>query len=280
MKDGFKIDFVGIGAAKCATTWIYECLKEHPEICMSRPKEANLFLKDYLNRGKTRESFAKCRTSQIKGEFSPAYLDQAKVVAPRLRAHNPNIKLIVSLKNPIQRAYSHYLHYTSIRKNDFGSFSEAVKNSSQFTEPGFYYKHLNTYFNFFSREQILVLVLEDTSQGSLQFIQKIYKFLGVDSNFVPKSVSLKVSPTKFKMTFLGKLLHKCLGQPLKKSSWGRRVKNVSFIRRPYLKFAEFYSEDVLKPLMSPETKHYLKSIYRSDIENLEKLINRDLNSWK
>ncbi len=84
MEKGFKIDFIGIGAAKSGTTWLFHCLGQHPQICLSEPKEINYFNQRgsfrNFNKNHTKpfswyiNHFRHCQANKIKGEFSPIYL--------------------------------------------------------------------------------------------------------------------------------------------------------------------------------------------------------------
>src|SRR6056297_562433 len=109
-KKEFNIDFIGIGAQKAGTSSIFHFLKEHPEICTSSKKEIHFFDKEYnyLKGIKFyRKFFNNCSSKNIKGEFTPRYIYHPKV-AQRIKKYFPDVKLIVSLRNPIERAISHY----------------------------------------------------------------------------------------------------------------------------------------------------------------------------
>ncbi len=278
-QDDFKIDFVGIGAPKCATTWIYECLKEHPKICMPRLKSTCFFDQSGFSQQRLDRALRRCQVAQKSGEFSPTYLYQERIVQ-QIKLYNPDIKLIVSLKDPTQRTYSHYLHRISLHSSKWSGFLSAVKQAPIFTEHSFYYKYLKNYFDNFPKEQILVLFTEDIKKDPHSLISRMYDFLEVDSSFVPKIINHKVSPTAFKTTYLGKFIHKALGQPLQISELGKLTKNIPFVRRFYLKLAEVYSSDKDKPIMSEEASDYLHSLFQEDITKLERLIDKDLSHWK
>ena len=102
-------DFIGIGAMKAGTTWLYQCLSEHPEIPLP-DKELNFFGdQDTWSMGfdwyeKQLES-----NKNVTGEFSVFYLVHPYVI-PRIYNRYPATKLIVCLRNPIDRSFSHYLH--------------------------------------------------------------------------------------------------------------------------------------------------------------------------
>jgi len=113
--EDFKVDFIGIGAARRGTTWIYECLKEHPQICVSKIKEVRFFSdqRTYRKGMKYYQSFFNhCSGNKIKGEISPAYLwgKNGENVASLIKKHFPGVKIFAVLRDPAERAYSHY-HY-------------------------------------------------------------------------------------------------------------------------------------------------------------------------
>ncbi len=107
-KENFKLDFIGIGANRSATGWIYQCLKEHPEICMSSQKETHFFGKNHLLGFKfLKNNFKHCQPHQIKGEYSPEYISYPG--SPELiRKYYPNAKIILCMRNPIDRLYSSF----------------------------------------------------------------------------------------------------------------------------------------------------------------------------
>src|SRR5262245_1610189 len=113
----FNLDFVGIGAAKSGTTWLAQCLGEHPQVCISNPKELNYFCRkkywtmggSYYGKGEAwlRQGFVHWKPGQIRGEISPTYLVDPE--SPKLLArHFPNVKIIVSFRNPTDALFSLY----------------------------------------------------------------------------------------------------------------------------------------------------------------------------
>ena len=102
MESNFQIDFVGIGAGKSATTWIYYCLKEHPQICCSSKKETAFFGKSWWEWGGGNYEkgmgwyetfFNHCPKDAIKGEFCTRYISDSD--SPYLiKKHFPKVKII------------------------------------------------------------------------------------------------------------------------------------------------------------------------------------------
>lgn len=286
MTNDFKIDFVGIGAVKCGTTWIYECLQEHPQLSLAPKDQAQiaLFFKESPSEAEMEEykSFFWDKGSGIlNGDFHIGYLEDKKAVY-RIKKHNPDIKIIVCLRNPIERVYSHYRYLKFSRNKDWDNLEQGLKQEPKMLEPGFYYKHLRIFFDNFPRENVLVLIYEEIKRDKKRFIQQIYKFLGVDDTFVPPSINIKVNLTQFKLTKLGKFIHKGIAKPLlKNTKWAWKLKQSIFIKKALCCLSEHYpGKDRPCPSIKEGTREYLRDIYREDIQNLEELINKDLSFWQ
>ncbi|KXB08191.1 hypothetical protein AKJ56_01685 [candidate division MSBL1 archaeon SCGC-AAA382N08] len=287
-KENFKIDFAGIGAEKCATTWVYRCLQEHPELHLmpkdnkkgawfwssSKDEDTKEFYEFFLN---------KAKPDQKLGEYNNYYMRKEGVIQ-RMKNHNPDIKLIVSLRDPVERAWSAYLHHYSLSTEEEGweSFNKAKnKLPETIIEPGFYYQYLGKYFDSFPEENIFILLVDDIKKDPVGSIQNIYDFLEVDDNFVPSKAKTKVGTSKFKMTGLGKFVHQKMTPALKKTKLGWLVNESSLLGKVFYPLVQFYARLANPGLnMSLEVKKKLYNTYEEDADKLEELINRNLDSWK
>ena len=144
-KDYFKIDFIGIGTQRAGTTWIANCLSAHPQICLSNPKEVHFF-------GSVRYSFGldwykkhfSAKPNQITGEFDAGYF-ASKNAAIQIKEHFPDVKIIISLRNPIEKAFSNYLSVSSYEK--YSSFENFLEANPKILERGIYYPKLYHYLS-------------------------------------------------------------------------------------------------------------------------------------
>lgn len=288
MKNDFKIDFLGIGAGKSGTTWIFHCLKEHPQICCSSKKETAFFRKFIPGRyddGKYEKGmewykttyFNHCPRGAIKGEFCNSYISDPD--SPNLiKKHFPKVKIIVSLRNPMDRAFErYYSKWRGLRNKERPkTFEKALEIEPKIIGDGFYYKHLKKYFKLFPKENILVLIYEDIEQDPIGFIQKIYQFLGVNPEFIPQNGYNKTMNSRedISMRKLREQIQKTIkGQKIFKIF--RWLKIYNLIKYIFSLFLSAYL-----PKLNPKTRKYLYNLYKEDIKNLEKLINRDLSFWK
>ncbi len=281
--NNFKIDFLGIGAQRCGTTWIAKCLKEHPQICLSSPKEIHFFDTDKYKFGLDwYQKHFDCKKNQIKGEFDAGYLITENA-AQQIKNTFPNVKLIACLRNPIDRAFSNYLSVFGFDQS-IGSFEETIKRNPENLERGLYAKYLKKYLALFAQENILILIYEDIQKNPLKFIQKIYQFLEVDNDFIPNAINRKENPSQgyrcpgFKRK-TGQMIKKMentqqglkLKKLLKKLGFKKLLNSINKLNRKELK---------QKPELNPKTRNYLQEYYREDIKELEKLIQRDLSFWQ
>ena len=194
-------DYIGIGAMKAASGWIFKCLELHPEVGDSEwSKELHFFTKPY-NYKKGIEYyyslFSQHPKGKLKGEFTPAYMASPQV-ASLIHKHFPNVKLIVSLRNPIERAYSHYIYNIQERGRFriYKNFEDTIKKDKTIKERGFYYKQLKPYFDLFPRENILILFFKDIKNNPKKVVHELYKFLGLkNTNFVPSLINRRISIT-------------------------------------------------------------------------------------
>ena len=210
-------DFLIIGAARSGTTSLYEYLIQHPSIMPAVGKEVYFFDKKYDKGINWYRSFFPTKLSKsrlenqlstkcITGEATPRYLYHPHT-PKRVKEYIPNVKLIALLRNPIERAYSHY--QMSFRKgNENLSFEEAIEKEEEriridaqkmFDDENFYsvdfYLHsyltrgiyavqLERWFKYFPREQFLILNSEDFYKNTKEVYKRVLDFLDVP-DFIP-----------------------------------------------------------------------------------------------
>lgn len=203
---GVVLDFVILGAQKSGTTFVQACLSEHPSIYMPKGETPVFEDPDFSTDPETdlRELAAPKRPEQLFGIKRPSYL-ALPYVAERIKQIAPEAKLVVVLRNPVDRAVSAYFH--NIRYGFLPcvpveqGLSELLQNgatdhpgrSREILEFGFYGRQLRTYLDLFQREQFVVLLQEDLQQNPLPHIQRVYAFLGVDEAYVPRSLKRRIN---------------------------------------------------------------------------------------
>jgi hypothetical protein len=211
-------DFLIIGAARCGTTWLYECLKAHPGIYLPADKrpEPHFFLKQSeYDRGLAYYSaryFDQADPSLVAGEASTSYLYHPSVAA-RVARHLPDVRLIAILRNPVDRAFSNYI---VSRRNGLEtlSFSDAIRTEpSRLADPGSefereicpfayidrgrYLAQLSRYMGLFSRQRLHVVLFDDLAASPEQVLRATHAFLGVDPDFLPDPLPSRLNRAEY-----------------------------------------------------------------------------------
>lgn len=279
-------NFLFIGAARCASTWVHECLKEHPDVLVPlRPKELHFFNRDTnYERGLDwyRSFFSNHQGEKAIGEVTPGYLCDAKSPA-RIHQHFPDIRMIVSLRNPTERAYSSYKGYVlSGQVQDGESIVEASRrlvfdNQSGIIEHGFYYQHLQRYLQYFRREQMLILLYDDLTTDPQGFIQRIFEFLAVDPTFVPSVLEKRINESFRPQGVRASLI--------------RKLNQVGLLFKPVLPKVQRGIAQLARTARNriaergdsqvpPAERVALAHLYREENEKLAKFLGRDLSAWQ
>ena len=206
--DRRKVDFLIAGTQKGGTTALDAYLRNHPEICMANQKEAHFFDGErYFQHGQIsyheyNSLFKPKRSHRIQGEATPIYM-YWKPAPARIWQYNPRMKIIIILRNPIDRAYSHW-NMERGRDNEPLCFWDALQSESQrcmeaypyqhrihsYMDRGFYLEQLQRIWNYFPKHQTLILRSEDLKKNPKETLDKVCHFLGVNcfKSVEPKNV--------------------------------------------------------------------------------------------
>lgn len=198
------VNFLGIGVQKSGTTWLDKCLREHPDIYLPPQKEVHFFDRfKNLDLVSSYESVFNFQNEKIIGEITPSYILRPHC-AKLIHEYNPNIKLIVILRDPTDRAISQYkmeMSRGSIDTNS-GLWDAFNRDLCSIKERGLYQSQLERYYKIFNPSQILVLDYNDISSNPKKLLQKIFKFLKVDINFIPTNINSRIQPVKVENIYI------------------------------------------------------------------------------
>jgi len=183
--------FIIVGAAKAGTTTMFELLGAHPDVFVSDPKEPHFFsrLTTFDSRREWYESlFSGTEGYGASGEASTSYAHPHRIdfVAPRIREHIPECRLIYMVRHPVRRLESDW-RMRRLENRISPRIDQAVEANASLLTFGLYWKHLKVYRSSFQDEQILVVFLEDFSLNPARELQRVYRHIGVDPTFLPAS---------------------------------------------------------------------------------------------
>jgi hypothetical protein len=297
MVNAFKIDFFVIGAARSGTTSLYTYFKQHPEIFLPLTKETNYFSKVTSKENRDYEKpklgeeyhtkiindfelysslYCDVKTSQIKGDISPSYMWDIDT-ASRIYKHNPNAKIIFSLRSPVQRAFSHYIMNYNTGNETVDNFYEAFMAKSEgiwgggnlYKELSLYYQSLKQYYSIFPKENIYPLIFEDWTLNKEKSFKELFHFLGVK----PIKINDLERYNKNKEYANIKLLNSL------RNTWLRPLfqKLFSEERRTSVK-NKLFRESNKKTVLLDTEEEKLKIFFSEDVSKTSSLINIDLNT--
>ena len=297
-------NFLIVGAQKSGTTSLYNYLKQHFEIFMpDKLKEPKFFVaplfkkinhdqplwanfmdtiifewQDYL------KLFENVQKEKAIGESSVTYLYYYETAIILIKKYLGNTKIIMSLRNPIDRAFSGYLHSRRDNRENL-SFEDALKEENKrkrqkwiplyhYISIGFYYNQVKAYLDNF--DQVKICLYDDLKRDTLGLVKGMYEFLEVDTSFTP-DVNIRYNVTGIPKS---KFIHQFLEESNTLKSVVKPIFNVLVPQGKWLKIREKIKiKNLQKPQMKPETREYLKDLYREDILKLQDLMKRDLSIW-
>ena len=242
-----RLDFIVAGAQKSGTTALHYFLKKHPQIALPDRQEMHFFDDEEIFSGPVdykllHRHFPPVARSAIVGECTPSYL-YWKPAMERIRNYNSLIKLIILLRNPIDRAFAHW-NMQRFKGRESLDFLDALKEEPKriaqpltiesrrfaYVDRGFYSSQLDRVFKFFPREQVHIVKFEDFRDRKQETLDGIFEFLGVKSL--------------------------------------RRIRDKDRNIVPY------------ERTMTPEERKYLSEVFSAEITKLEQMLGWDCTDWK
>ncbi len=264
-----QVDFIIIGAQKCATTSLAYQLRQHPQVCFAKRKEPHFFSKaqDWQVRLSSYHRLFSPRPGQLCGEASTSYtfLPEYPHTPARLFAYNPALKLIYLMRDPIKRIESHYAHRILHGRVKRPLEAEVFANPI-YLDRSHYGVQVNAYLQFFPRTHLLLLIFEEYVADIHGTLGTVAQFLGISpSGFVGIDISpQKVSDRRLKpaFRFLRKVIHRA--PPL-----------LQHVAHRFL----FYTLPQ-RPVCSEPIRSALWTHLERDVACIEDLLGRRLTAWR
>ena len=266
------IDFIIIGAAKSATTWLQKQLQTDPAVYMPDP-ELHYFSREY-DRGSDWyfSQFNEELKDRVVGEKSNSYLYEPEAAA-RLHLDLPHAKLIAQLRNPVERAYSSYC--MRFRRGEVGADIEsyldpAIGENLKYLISGKFASHLQTFIDLYGRDKLLILFFEGVSLDPDTQMSKVRSHLGLPSRQlssigrekVKDKTSLMVSPRlRKRLAWM-----KPIVRPLRGTSGFETVRGLVTQQTRY-------------PKLTDDLRNRLYDYYYPSIEALEQISGQSLSHW-
>jgi hypothetical protein len=279
---GRRPTFVGIGAQKCASTWLYRLLAAHPQVTVPAVKEVDFFSYRY-DRGHQwyEEQFGGSGAGEVaRGEISPSYFHEVAVPA-RVARYVPEARILLSLREPVERALSNHRH--EVRAGHLAgdvSFEAGLANNPMYVEQGLYATHLRHWLRHFPRERVLVLLAEDIARDPLGASQQVFRFLGVDDEFQPDEAHGRYNASFVpRSRLLGNAKDAVYGATrLPGLRWAWDAAANLGLRSVYRGINHAPATAAIPP-PRPETLEALRARFEPEVRGLEDLLGRSLQGW-
>ncbi len=268
-------DFLGIGALKAATTYLDALLRAHPQLCLPSGLKEVQFFNRYYDRGPEWYAglFAGCEGGR-RGEVSPQYLSDERCPA-RIATLLPDVKLLVSIRDPVERAYSQYKHWVEERGYP-EPFETFLADHPGTLARGEYFRSICRYLDHFPFENLHVVVAEELVTRPGPVLGPVFTFLGVDPEAAPPAVARAQNVSAVPRFHRLYVATKRVTRWLYGRGGARVVDTAKRLGVPRL-FHDGSPRRAFPPL-TPATTERLRDHYASDVAGLSALLGRDLSA--
>ena len=272
-------NFLYIGTSKAGSTWIFKVLSWHPQIYMYSGKNLGFFSAHFENGWDWYLShFYPEPHHRIVGEVSHSYL-ASEEACDRIFEALPNVKLMVCLREPVQRTFSDYLD--GIKNGKWhGSLEEELERTPSLINRSRYGTHLARYLEKFGRDQVHIGCFDELVSAPDRYAARVFEFLGVDALEIPAGLQQKVLPAGTPRVRSIAMAAKRLSKMAKRAGLAGlrgKVKTSPTVRnllyRPYT--------DHSRPTMPPATESRLRELMADEVERLDSVAGTDFRHlWK
>ena len=284
-----------VGAAKSGTTSLHNYINQHPDVFMCSPKEPHFLINNEIGKQRVpngisnleeyKRLFSTEEEYKFKGESSVMYLSFPEITISNIKKYlDGDVKIIIMLRNPVDRAYSGYQHVKRYNVMETLSFEDALSKSadrynnkknmtpaSRYLELGMYFEQVKVFKQAF--KDVHVIIYDDYKSHFDEEMEKVFRFLNISAIKVNTSQKHMVGGWEWNNDLIKKIM---MGDNFLKS----------FLRFMFPKKIRLFIRSIIQrnsvsevQLMKPETREWLKDYYKNDVSKLAKLLARDLNKW-
>jgi hypothetical protein len=313
---GVLPNFFVVGAMKGGTTALSDALAAHPDVYCTPIKEPSYFAGDltctpqaqhhrthvldpeafvsapmrsrasgaWVNSLATYQAlFHDHRGERAIGDCSATYL-YSRVAARAIREAVPAARIVISLRNPVTRAFSEYLH-NRVKGWEKPPFRSAVERELAsrasghmpvmgiepvYVSAGLYAEQVQRFLECFPREQVLILFQEDTKKDFAGTMRQICRHIGVDPAVAPQEPVISNSAKRPRLDVINEVLYASGLKTLISRYIPARLKELG---------KTFYYSSNVREMLTEDDRLYLSDIFADDIQRLSRLVDRDLSHW-
>lgn len=268
--------FLFIGADKTGSTWLFDLLRSHPQVFVPPAKDVYFFDRFYNKGLAWYASLFRSAPDGVAavGELSHDYLYSA-AAAERIAADLPGVRLIVFLRDPVERCFSEYLY---LRRSGLtrAPFREAVERFPEIVEHSRYARHLRTYLRLFDADRIGIFFYEHLRADPERFARCVLEFVGVDWH-AGLDVERNSRPAGVGRCALAARLARESAQVVRRLGAPGLVGRVKHSRVARLLYRAY--DDGSRPRLSDTDRLHLERALAADVAALRELLPTDAPAW-
>lgn len=269
-----RLAAVGVGPQRTGSSWLWECLRTHPELCFPAAVKETHFLDERFERGWAwyAAHFAHRRPGQHCVEISATYFD-VPAAAARLHAHAPDCRVVVTLRDPAARAYSLYLHHRA-KGRLRTDFEDALLEHPRLLEASRYARHLPRWRALFGDTRVQAVLLDDVAACPAGVLRQVHDFLGVAALPPPAVAGERVNPASLPT-------HPVLARLAARAAAGLRSGGFDQVVQAARRLgATHVYRGVEAPPLPPAARRRLVAELGPDIDYVETWLQRPLPAWR
>ena len=286
-----------VGAAKSGTTSLHNYLNQHPDVFMCNPKEPHFLInneigKDRIPIGISSEDeylnlFVGGKEKKYRGESSVMYLMFSEIVIPKInQKFGEDCKIIIMLRNPIERAYSGFQHVKRYNvKEDCSDFKSAwdiseeryfstseMPPASRYKELGLYHRQVKSFLD--GIKNVHIILYDDYKKDFQSEMNKVFDFLSIQRIDINSQQKYMVGDWQWKNKKIRNLMLK-----------NTRIKSLLKVFIPFKGIRKKIRKKIQHrntsrlPEMCKDDRNVLRAFYKEDVKQLSALLKRDLNYW-
>jgi hypothetical protein len=246
-------------------------------------KEIDFFSYNYENGFRWYEDHFRGAGSAIAiGEVSPSYFHECAAVE-RARCYRPWLKIVVSLRDPVERALSQHRHMVRLGRipGPDLSFETALESNPTYVEQGLYHSHLRRWIDAFGASNVHVIVMDDIARDRARVARDLYQFLGVNASHTPAALGVRSNPSYVIRNQMLDRSVRMARKAMNAAGAGPLWKRLgdSGLRQAYRSLNRTEPERVIPPAR-PETLANLRRLFDDDVHRLSMLLQRNLDTWR
>lgn len=270
-----QLSIVGVGPQRSGTTWLYECLRHHPQLYLPDGVKETFFFDQRFDRGWQWywSHFPRPEGRRLV-EVAPTYFDVSES-ADRIHAHNPECRVVVTLRDPAERSFSLYLHHRRKGRLEC-EFPDAIDRMPRILDSSRYRRHIHRWRERFGPERVHVILLDDIAKDPLAVLRGFYRFADLQEVAPPPGAHQRINAG-------GVAASRQLAR------WAWKVAHWLRERRLYqavglarqLGFRRVYGSDGARlPELPADERAKLIGLFEEDIAYVEELLGRPLPEWR